>query len=171
MAWLKPPIPDPNDLYLDILSGILTGSPETRLYQRLIVKGKLAVSVFSRHDVIGDRSTNLFLLGVRPAPGVSLDRIQAVILEEIDRLRLEDVTQEELLLVCKRKRFSIANLLEDNASLANLLSYFEMITGDYRSLFRYNELLDTVQPKHIRAAVNTYLQPKLVMTARLVPTH
>ena len=79
MAWFKPPMPDPNDFYLEMLSSILAGSPETRLYRRLVSQEKLAVSVFAQNGVVGNRATNLFLIGLEPTAHASLDRIKEIV--------------------------------------------------------------------------------------------
>ena len=169
MAWFKPPAPQADDFYMDTLSKILAGSPDTRLYQRLVVKEKLAVSVFAENGIVGDRATNLFLIGVSPAPKASLESIQQVVSEELQRLAKERVDSTELELVAKRQRLKLIHQFENNARLADLLSYFEIVTGDYKNLFRYNSLADTVRPKDIQMSVRNYLSPRYVMTAKLVP--
>ena len=60
MAWLKPAMPDPNDLYLEILSSILAGRSDTRLHRRLINEENLAVSVFAQNGVKGNRAMIYF---------------------------------------------------------------------------------------------------------------
>ena len=169
LAWLKPPMPDPNDLYLEILSKILAGSPETRLQERLITKEKAAVSVFVQNGVIGNRAENLFLIGAEPALGISLDKIQAAIFDELAKIRKNGPSEEELGLVRRRERLNLINGFQSNSRLADSLSYFELIVSDYRSLFRYNKFLDTIQVPMIQKAASRFLQPQNVMTARLEP--
>ena len=169
MAWFKPPMPDPKDFYLEILGSILAGSPETRLYRRLVSKEKLAVNVFAENGVIGNRATNLFLIGVEPTTQASLGRIREIVLEELKKIQTEGPTAKELALAVRKQRLQIINYLQDNARLADLLSYFEVITGDYRILFSYNALLDGIQAKDIQEAASRYIDPKYTMSARLIP--
>ncbi len=172
LAWFKPPMPDADDLYLGALSSILAGSPETRLYQRLVVKEKLAANVFAYSSAVGNRATNLFVIRVQPLPGTSLkilDTIEKITLEELQKVRTHGVKQEELHLVRRRERLDIIKGLQSNSFLADMLSRFEVITGSYRDLFGYNELLDTIQPQDVQRAALSYLKPKYTMTARLVP--
>ena len=169
LSWFKPPMPDPNDFYLEILSRILAGRPETRLYRRLVSKEKLAVSVFAKNGVVGERATNLFLIGVEPAAHASLDRIKEIVLEELGKIRTQGPSPKELFLSTKHQRLQLINYLQNNAKIAELLSYFESITGDCRVLFRYNALLDSVQTGDIQKAASRYLEPQNTMTARLIP--
>ncbi len=175
-AWLKAAAPHPDDMYMEALSKILAGKAESRLPQRLISKEKLAVRVFAANGVIGDRADNLFLIGVEPAPKVSLERIQAVLLEEIGKLMPSarphfQISEEELALVRKRETLSLIHKLQSNAALADLLSYFESITGSYQHFFSYKELLyKNMHESDLQKAAWRYLQADKMMTARLIPS-
>ena len=169
LAWFKPPMPDPNDIYLELLAGILGGSPETRLYHRLVTQEKLAVHVSVSNGAIGNRATDLFMIRIQANKEASLDRIQEVVMEEIRKIRREGPKKEELKLVSNRLRMQLLRYLQKNAGFADLLSYYELITGDYKYLFRYNTLLDQVSSKKVKQASLRYLYPSRVMTARLLP--
>ncbi len=170
MAWLKPPIPHPINLHLEVLSEILAGSTETRLHKRLIVQEKVAVSVFAKNGVIGERAENLFFIGAEASPNTPLEKIKTLILDELVKIQKEGPSEDELFLARKRERLELINSFQSNASLADLLSYFETLTSDYRILFQYNADLDRVTSKSIQKVSSRFLQIKNVLLAQLMPT-
>ena len=80
--------------YLNILLDILTNGKTSRLYKRLVYDDQLASKVFAYTDEkeIGGQ----FYLFADAKPGVSLDKINAVIDEEMKKLFANGVTAAEL---------------------------------------------------------------------------
>jgi len=86
--------------YLSLLSDILANGKNSRLYERLVYEEQIASSVggfqFGR-DLAGQ-----FFITADAKAGVDLDRVEAIIDEELNRLLTEGPTQEEL----QRTKFS-----------------------------------------------------------------
>ncbi|HEY9362955.1 MAG TPA: pitrilysin family protein [Chitinophagaceae bacterium] len=80
--------------YLDLLSDILTSGKSSRLYKRLVYDEQLASDVAAYIDSkeIGGQ----FAITADAKPGVSLDKIESVINEELQKLMKEGVTKEEM---------------------------------------------------------------------------
>lgn len=169
MAWFKPALPDPDDLYLDALAEVLSTGQESRLYQRLVAQERLAVSVGAFTGYPGQRYTNLFFIEVTPVPGADPARIEAVVQEELAKVSENGVTDAELERVRNRMRADFIYSLRSNSYLADVLSYYESVTGDYKNLFKYNALLDGIRPADVRDAVRRHLKPDWTMTATLQP--
>ena len=172
MAWFKPPLPDPDDLNLDLLSDVLAGGQETRLYRRLVTQEQLAVDVGAFSGYPGERYTNLFFVEVTPRPGVDeagMKKIEAIVQAEIDAIVANGVRPEELERVRNKQRADFIYQLRANGYLADLLSYYESVTGDYRNLFRYNARIEQVTSTDIQNSVAKYLKGDDRMTAMLVP--
>ncbi len=168
-AWFKPAAPDPDNLYLEVLSEVLTDGIDSRLFQRLVARDKLAVNVSIWTDYPGERYTNLFIVNVIPAPGADYEKIQAALLDELDVLARDGVRPEELEKVRSGLRAAFLYRLRSNADLADTLSYYEILTGDYRNLFKYYSLVDTLTPDDVRAAAARHLKREWLMSARLLP--
>jgi predicted Zn-dependent peptidase len=172
MAWFKPAPLDPDDIHLDILTDILTGGQETRLHRRLVNEEQLAVQVSAFSGYPGERYTNLFFIEVTPAPGTGeadVERIEAIVQEELDRIAADGVEAAELNRVRNKLRADFIYRLRANGYLADVLSYYESVTGDYRNLFHYNAQLDTVTSKDIQHSVTRHLKSRFRMTAVLLP--
>jgi len=169
LAWHKPSLPDPDDLYLDALGDILSDGQDSRLYQRLVAEEKLAANVSVWSGYPGERYTNLFLISVTPAPGAEYDAIRATVLEEIEAIRNEGVREDEITRVRNNLRASFIYSLRSNANLADSLSYYELLTGSYKTMFEYNALLDELNAQKVQQAAREHLRPDVVMDARLLP--
>ena len=85
LAWHTPALLQPGDAELDILSNLLTGGKNARLYRRLVYDMQIAqdVSAFQQSQALG---SNFFIIATA-RPGQTLDKLQAVIDEELDKLR------------------------------------------------------------------------------------
>lgn len=168
MAWFKPPMPDPDDLKLELLSEILAGSRDSRLFRKLVLEKRSAAQVNIYSSYPGERYTNLFLVMGVPAPGRSYDEVQADVLEEIRKIRDEGVTQEELERVRASIESKLIYSLRSNSSMADRLSYYETLTGDYGVMFDTYEDLPKITVQDLKDVAGRYLQESKMMTARLI---
>ncbi len=172
LAWFKPPVPDVHDLNLDLLSDILAGGQETRLYQRLVTREQLAVNVGAYSGYPGERYTNLFFVEVTPRPGTdeaTMDRIAKIVQEELDRVVRDGVTAAELTRVRNKQRADFIYRLRANGFVADLLTNNEQHKGAYRDLFRYSQRMESVQPADIQESAREFLRAEHRMTAILLP--
>ncbi|MAE76997.1 MAG: peptidase M16 [Planctomycetes bacterium] len=94
MLWKTPAFFAPGDAEMDVIAGVLGQGKTSRLYKRLLYDEPLAVSV----DVYqaSQRLGSLFRIQATARPGVSLDRVERAIDEELDRFRKEGPTAQEL---------------------------------------------------------------------------
>jgi len=99
MAWRVPSLTDPaNDwkpYALDVLSGILDGYPGARLNTRLVREQRVALDVDAGYDGIG-RGPSLFMMGGSPAPGKTVDDLEAALRQQLRLVADEGVKPEEL---------------------------------------------------------------------------
>ena len=78
--------------------------------------------------------------------------------DEIEDLKKTLVSKEELDGVKRRARSSIINSLSSNTSIGMTLSKFQVLTGDWRNVFRYLDQLNKVTPEDIqRVARETFI--------------
>ncbi|MEZ5421166.1 MAG: pitrilysin family protein, partial [Vicinamibacterales bacterium] len=116
LGWLTPGTYRPGDAALDIVASLLTGGKNSRLYKRLVYELQIAQEVYAyqQSQMLG----SAFFVVATARPGKSLDDIQKVIDEEIDRLAAMPAEPREL----ERVR----NQLE-----ANFLRRAERVGGMY----------------------------------------
>lgn len=180
MAWFKPPFPHEDDLRLEVLARILAGSEETRLYRRLVLKDKIAAAVHIYSGFPGERYTNLFFLSAVPvlpqkamsdasAVKQSYDRIEQAVFEEIERIAREGVSEDEVSRVKKGIATELVQSFQSNGHLADSLTYYETITGDYRDTFLNYDRLRNITAADVQAVAREYLKPETRMIGRLLP--
>jgi zinc protease len=80
---------------LHLLAGVLDGGFSARLETRLVREQRVAAAVSSGYDPFA-RGDALFVVTAVPAPGKSLDELQAAVLAEVEKLKTEAVTPTEL---------------------------------------------------------------------------
>jgi predicted Zn-dependent peptidase len=150
VAYHKPDMFHPDNAVYRALSGVLSEGRSSRLYTSLVRDQKLAVQAFGFPDLPGKKYPGLFTFVVAPAPGHENAEAEKALLAEIERLKNEPVTAEELEGVKRRARAGLINGLGDNLQLANGLADWQALTGDWRNLFRDLEHLDAVTPADIQ---------------------
>jgi zinc protease len=94
LGWLTPRTYAPGDAALDLLSSVLTGGKNSRLYKRLVYDTQMAqdVSAFQQSGALGSS----FLIVATARPGHTVEEMQKAIDEEIDRLRREPPDAREV---------------------------------------------------------------------------
>jgi len=99
MAWRAPTLTDPEREWvpyaLDVLSGVLHGYPGARLHTRLVREQRIAVDVDAGYDGIG-RGPSLFMMGGAPAPGRTVEELEAALRDQVLLIAQEGIRPEEL---------------------------------------------------------------------------
>jgi zinc protease len=85
MAWHSPPLYAPGDAAMDMVSSLLSGGKNSRLYRRLVYEMQIAQDVVAAQQ--SQALGSVFVVVATARPGQSLEQIQAVIDEEIQRLK------------------------------------------------------------------------------------
>ena len=128
----------------------------SRLYTRLVKKEKIAVSASAFSGLTGDKYPGLFIFYAFPAKGRTNEECEASLLDEIERLKREPVTAEELQKAKDRARANLIRSLKSNLGLAMQLAYYQVITGDWRNLFRKLDAIQAVTAEDVQRVARTY---------------
>ncbi len=83
-------------------------------------------------------------------PGHSNDEVAGAIHAEIERLKKEDITDDELKMVKTRAKANLLRSLDDNEGLASSLAIYQTLNGDWRELFRSVDKINAVTKADIR---------------------
>ncbi len=122
LAFRAPAAGDRAALALNVIETLLLHGRSSRLYQRLIYREQLAVGLSGGFSLRADPST--FTLRASARPGVAIERLRDAILEALEALRREPVSEAELrkalravesdFVFAQESRFEVAqNLGED----------------------------------------------------------
>ena len=94
LSWLTPRLFAPGDAALDVVSDILAGGKNSRLYKRLVYDMQIAQNVFAAQSSRALSSN--FMIVATPRPGHTVEELRKVIDEEIVKLQREPPSQHEL---------------------------------------------------------------------------
>jgi zinc protease len=159
VCWVTPPKFQPGDAELDLLAYVLAGGKTSRLYKRLVYEMQIAQDVNAYQDASQLAST--FAIVATARGGHSLNELEKVIQEEIDRVKKEPPSQQEVQRAVNQYEASFLDRLEAVGGFggkADQLNAYFTRTGnpDYfnEDLARYK----AVDPGDVRAVAETYLR-------------
>ncbi len=170
LAWHSPALYAPGDAAMDVAANVLAGGKTSRLYKRLVYDMQIAqdVNAFQQSQALG----SAFLIIATARPGQSLERIQSIIDEEIEKLRSEPPTDREVTRGLNQIEAAFYRQMERVGGFggkANQLNGYYTATGtpDYfaEDLARYKAL----SPADVRSIVSTYLRPDRRVELTVMP--
>ena len=89
-----------------------------------------------------------------PIPGHAPQELGEAIHAEIDRLKKEDITDDELKMIKTRAKADLIRGLGENSGLAQQLAIYQSRYGDWRELFKSVDRIDKVSKADIRRVAN-----------------
>ncbi len=110
LSWTGPRWGTRDAYHLELASAILAGDKNSRLYQRLVYQDQIASDV--EFGALALEIAGLTYLQVSANPGVSLERLEAVVNEELERFRRSGPTARELERVQTQRRAAFVRGLE-----------------------------------------------------------
>jgi predicted Zn-dependent peptidase len=149
-AYHRPAASDPDNEVYSAIDDILTYGRASRLYRALVRDQKSAIQVQSFSGFPGEKYPTLWAVLAVPGVGSSDDKVQAGIRAELERLKREDVTDEELARFKTRARADLVRSLNSNAGIASQFAEAQHIYGDWREVFRTLDRIDKVGKADIR---------------------
>ncbi|HKE89838.1 MAG TPA: pitrilysin family protein [Gemmatimonadales bacterium] len=120
---------------LEILAAVLTGGRTSRLYQRLVIRNRIATSIFS-FQTPGQLYPRLFTFSAVPIAPHTTQEIEAAVYEELATLAATPPTAAELERVRNQVQAGAIERLQDNFGVAFQLSRSEALWYDWRQTFR-----------------------------------
>jgi predicted Zn-dependent peptidase len=169
IGFHKPSALHPDDASFDAVQDVLSGGRTSRLYRSLVQNKKIAAAAGGFPGFPGNKYPNLFLFFAFAAPGSSNEENEKAMLEEIEALQRDLVTDEELSRVKARARADLVSGLESNTGLAAQLALYQVLTGDWRNLVRRIEAIDRVSREDVQRVAKEYFTERNRNVAYLVP--
>jgi predicted Zn-dependent peptidase len=130
-------------------------------------KERLAISVNGGFDLSFDPT--LFVVTLQPKAGVDLQALEKAVYQELEKLKAEPLSSEELQ---KAKNITLADFYRQMESIngrANTLGSYEVFLGDYHKLFAAAEEYNKVTKEDIRRVAQKYFGENNRTVATLVP--
>ena len=160
IGYHKPSVNHPDDAVFDAITDIVGMGRTSRLHKSLVKEKKIAVYASGFQGMPGSKYPNLFLFYAVPARGRTNAESEQAIDAEIERLKTELVSPEELEKAKTRARASLIRQLDSNSGLAAQLTYYEVVTGDWRNLFGQLDKIEKVTVEDIQRVAKQYFTTK-----------
>jgi predicted Zn-dependent peptidase len=159
-GYHRPSINDRDNAVYDLIASLLSDGRTSRLYKALVEGKQVALNAQGFSGFPGDKYPNLVLFYALTAPGHSVEEVAAALQEEIERLKTEPVSEQELERVKTQARASLLRTLDSNSGMARLLAEYEGKTGDWRNLFEQLEAIASVTAADIQRVARETFTPE-----------
>jgi predicted Zn-dependent peptidase len=169
IGYHKPGIRHPDTAVFDAVQDVLAGGRTAWLYRSLVQDKKIAAVATGFPGFPGDKYPNLFLFFSVAAAGHTNKENEEAMLAEIERLKTELISEEELARVKSRARATLVQELDSNSGLAGELASYQVLTGDWRNLFRQLEAIGKVTREDVQRVARTYFSDRNRTVAYLQP--
>ena len=156
LGFYRPAYDDPDDIVLDVVKSVLCDGKTSRFYKRLILEEKKAASVSCSSAFPGVRLDNFFLILALPVHDVSVQDVEKIILDEIEKLAKTGPTQRELEIVKNQIDADLIYSLRENSGLASSLAFYEILTGDWRYIYDLQKRVHEISSEDVKRVVGKY---------------
>ena len=153
-GYHRPDYLSPDDAVYDAIADLMSEGRTSRLYRALVRDKKIASYSAGFTGLPGNKYPHLFAFYAFPLPGHKPDEMAPAIHEEIERLKNEDISDDELKMIKTRAKANLIRSLDSNSGLAFELGLNQMRYGDWRELFHQVDRIDKITKADIRRVAN-----------------
>ncbi len=158
-GYHKPAVTHVDQPVYDAIDDILTNGRTSRLFRSLVRDKQLAVQVGSYAAYPGDKYPHVWLVYGVPGRGVSNQAVQEALHEEFEKLKTQEVSNEELARFRTRAKAGLIRALNNNLGLAMHMTDYHLLFGDWRELFKSIARFDQVTKADIQRVAQVLFQP------------
>src|SRR5579864_6594284 len=153
-GYHRPDYRTKDDAVFDAITDLMSEGRTSRLYRALVRDKKIASFSAGFSGLPGTKYPHLFAFFAVPLPGHTPQEMGDAIHVEIDRLKKEDISDDELKMIKTRSKANLIRGLAENQGLAIQLATYQTRYGDWRELFRSVDKIDKVTKADIRRVAN-----------------
>ena len=153
-GYHRPDYTAKDDAVYDAITDLMSEGRTSRLYRALVRDKKIASFSAGFSGLPGTKYPHLFAFYAFPLPGHTTQEVADAIHAEIDRLKKEDISDDELKMIKTRTKANLIRGLGDNEGLATQLATYQTRYGDWRELFQSVDRIDKVTKADIRRVAN-----------------
>ena len=168
-GYHRPALTDPNHAVYEVMAGILSNGRTSRLYQSLVEQKQVALAAQGFSGFPGDKYPNLMMFYAQTAPNRTVDEVATALRAEIERLKTEPVSEQELERVKNQLRADLLRTLDSNMGMAQLLAEYEAKTGSWRNVFEQLKAIASVTAADVQRVAQETFTDKNRTIGRLLP--
>jgi predicted Zn-dependent peptidase len=153
-GYHRPDYRSKDDAVYDAITDLMSEGRTSRLYRALVRDKKIAAFSAGFSGLPGTKYPHLFAFYAFPLPGHTTQEVADAIHVEIEKLKTEDISDDELRMIKTRAKANLIRGLDDNEGLATQLAIYQTRYGDWRELFHSVDRIDKVTKADIRRVAN-----------------
>jgi len=158
-GYHRPDYRSPDDQVYDAITDLMSNGRTSRLYRALVRDKQIASDSEGQTGMPGNKYPHLFAFYAFPIPGHKPQEMADAIHVEIERLKKEDISDEELKMIKTRAKANLIRSLGSNEGLAFALGLYQARYDDWRELFRSVDRIEKVTKADIRRVANQTFTP------------
>lgn len=158
IGYHGPAIGDADHSALSLLSDVLFGGRASRMHRALVQDGELATDV--RGWVSSFQDPGLYEAGLVARPGRTADELLAGFDAQVDKVRREGVTDDELERVRARAELGLLRGMETCGGKAEQIAFYATMLGEPAGAFTRLDQLRRVTRSDVLKAARRYLRPE-----------
>lgn len=158
VGYHDPSVNHPDNPALQVLTQIVGVGRTARLYKDMVKDKKIAVSASC--GLNPSKYPSLFMFYVVPARGHTTQECEQALYAQIEKLKTEEVTPQELAKAKTRSRADLIRQLDSNSGLAAALTFYEVVTGDWHNMFKELDKIEQVTAADVQRVAQTYFTTK-----------
>jgi predicted Zn-dependent peptidase len=160
IGFHRPASTDPDAPAISVLESILGGGRTSRLYKSVFQDKELTAEAPQVSDGPGNRYENLIVIEAKPRNPHTLEDVEKAILNELEKMKKEPVTERELQRVKNQIDATLIRSLGSNIGIAFQVGFSQLFYGDYHATFRNLERIKRVAAEDVMRVANKYLTAK-----------
>lgn len=158
-----------DDIYaLELLSGLLDGGNSSRFSRNLVRGSQIATSVGANYNMYALHDS-LFTISAIPANGISMDNMEAMIIDQITALQDELPAEEELARV--KAQVVASSVFEQDSSFyqAMKIGIMETVGLGWEIKDEYVDRINAVTAEQVQHVARKYFVEDHLTVAELIP--
>ena len=159
-GYHRPALDSADNATFEVISTIMSSGRTSRLYKTLVEDKQVALVAEGDNGFPGDKYPNLMLFYAQTAPNVTVEQASQALRQEIERLKTEPVSEEELERAQNQLQAGLLRSLDSNQGMARLLTEYEVKTGDWRNLFNQLTAIAAVTSADIQRVAQQTFTPE-----------
>ncbi|MEB3188797.1 MAG: pitrilysin family protein [Snowella sp.] len=167
-GYHRPALNSADNATFEVISTIMSSGRTSRLYKTLVEDKQVALVAEGDNGFPGDKYPNLMLFYAQTAPNVTVEQAGQALRQEIERLKTEPVSEEELERAKNQLQADLLRSLDSNQGMARLLTEYEVKTGDWRNLFNQLTAIAAVTPADVQRVAQQTFTPENCTTGRIL---
>jgi predicted Zn-dependent peptidase len=168
-GYHRPALKHPDNAIYEAIASILSDGRTSRLYRSLVEQKKVALAAQGINGFPGEKFPNLMIVYALTAQGSSVDEVATALRAEVERLKTEPVSAQELERVKTQARAGLLRSLDSNSGMASSLLEYEIKTGDWRNLFKQLDAIAAITPADIQRVAKATFTSENRTIGRILP--